>query len=388
MSNKSATATWITKALEADFKVDPHLSLQAMRTLLKDQFGFEVEKMKLYRARNKARGEAKEDHAASYAKLRNYCHMVLLTNPGSTAIIHILVQPEPIPVELKSIHGDLGPIPVEPVPIPRFQRCFICLEGAVAGFLNGCRPFIGLDGCYLKGPYGGIMLAAGLIEAVHSRVPTTLHRYCCFHILKNFEKKYPGIGLKNLFWEAAETANFEHFIRNKLLNQARSARVYRTCDYEFQVDYDERRVKASLNDRSCDCGQWEVRGIPCVHAMAAINSIRGQAVDFCDPYFHTEAWRKLKCGRCGIYGHNAHSCQGPSTRSNVGRKAKGKRPASTVVDQPTRPAKVQRRATQNKRRNASAPRPTAAHHATMTNIVAAYHASVSRPIAAHNGDGR
>ncbi|PON44914.1 hypothetical protein PanWU01x14_262880 [Parasponia andersonii] len=165
MSNKSATATWITKALEADFKVDPYLSLQAMRTLLKNWFGLEVEKIKLYRARNKARGEAKEDHVASYAKLRNYYHMVLLTNPGTTAIIQSLIQPEPIPMEPDSIHGDLGPIPIEPIPIPRFQRCFICLEGAVAGFLNRCRPFIGLDGCHLKGPYRGIMLAVVSVDA-------------------------------------------------------------------------------------------------------------------------------------------------------------------------------------------------------------------------------
>ncbi|PON87168.1 hypothetical protein TorRG33x02_171170 [Trema orientale] len=186
-----------------------------------------------------------------------------------------------------------------------------------------------------------------------------------------------------------------------------------------------------------------MRGIPCVHAMAAINSIRGQAVDFCDPHFHTETWRKcysgaihaipdeglwphfdddqllappklvrppgrpkkhrrrdrdearpvtrrsatVKYGRCGIYGHNACSCQGPSTRSNAGRKAKRKRPASTVVDQPTRPAKVLRRATQNKCRNASAPRPAATHHTTVTNIAAAYYSSVSGPTTAHNSDG-
>ncbi|PON49589.1 hypothetical protein PanWU01x14_229050 [Parasponia andersonii] len=158
MSNKSATATCIVKALKAEFKVDPPLSLQAMRTLLKDRFGLEVEKMKLYRARNKTRREAKEDHDASNAKLRNYCHMVLLTNPRNIAILHSLVQPEPIPMEPDSIHSDLRPIPVEPVPIPRFKRCFIYLEGAIASFLNRCRPFIGLDGCHLKGPYGGIMV--------------------------------------------------------------------------------------------------------------------------------------------------------------------------------------------------------------------------------------
>ena len=27
------------------------------------------------------------------------------------------------------------------------------------GFRNGCRSFIGVDGCHLKGPYGRVLLA-------------------------------------------------------------------------------------------------------------------------------------------------------------------------------------------------------------------------------------
>ncbi|PON66723.1 hypothetical protein PanWU01x14_107600 [Parasponia andersonii] len=277
ISNKSATATWITKALGANFKVDSHLSLQAMRTLLKDRFGLEVEKIKLYRARNKARGEAKEDHAASYAKLRNYCHLVLAT---------------------------------------------------------------------------------------------TIAR-----------------------WDQVLTPDVRYRV-NKLLNQARTARVYRTCDYEFQVDHDERRVKVSLNDRSCDCDEGLWPQFDDDQLLAPPKLVRPpnrpkkhQRRDRDEARLVTHRSATVKCGRCGIYGHNVCSCPGPSNRSNVGRKAKGKRPALTVVDQPARPAKVQLRATQNKRRNASAPRPVSTQHATMTNIVAAYYASVSRPTTAHNNDG-
>ncbi|KAL6538139.1 hypothetical protein OROGR_012127 [Orobanche gracilis] len=34
------------------------------------------------------------------------------------------------------------------------------LDGCKRGFLAGCRPFIGLDGCHLKTQYGGILLCA------------------------------------------------------------------------------------------------------------------------------------------------------------------------------------------------------------------------------------
>ncbi|XP_057443785.1 uncharacterized protein LOC130735933 [Lotus japonicus] len=41
---------------------------------------------------------------------------------------------------------------------PRFGRFYMCLEGCKRGFLQGCRPFIGLDGCHLKTMYRGILL--------------------------------------------------------------------------------------------------------------------------------------------------------------------------------------------------------------------------------------
>lgn len=43
---------------------------------------------------------------------------------------------------------------------PMFQRIFITYSAQVRGFVNGCRPIIGLDGCFLKGPYGGQLLHA------------------------------------------------------------------------------------------------------------------------------------------------------------------------------------------------------------------------------------
>lgn len=36
----------------------------------------------------------------------------------------------------------------------------MCLDGCKRSFLAACRPFIRVDGCHLKTPYGGILLAA------------------------------------------------------------------------------------------------------------------------------------------------------------------------------------------------------------------------------------
>lgn len=40
----------------------------------------------------------------------------------------------------------------------RFKRFYVCVGPLKAGFMSGCRPLLGLDGCHLKGPCKGILL--------------------------------------------------------------------------------------------------------------------------------------------------------------------------------------------------------------------------------------
>ncbi|KAK1268757.1 hypothetical protein QJS04_geneDACA013777 [Acorus gramineus] len=134
-----------------------------------------------------------------------------------------------------------------------FQRFFVCFKASSSGFINGCRPFIGLDGCHLKSKYLGSLLAAtamdgnsglfpvayaivegenssswqwfleylheaignvnglvfmsdrgkGLDDAVKIVFPQAEHRACMRHLYKNFKRKYPGEFLERLVWSAA-----------------------------------------------------------------------------------------------------------------------------------------------------------------------------------------
>ena len=80
--------------------------------------------------------------------------------------------------------------------------------------------------------------------------------------------------------------------RIKLLNRvARHARVLRSGAYEFEVELNTLRVAVRLDDLHCDCGEWELRGIPCVHGVACINTIRADVSAYCSSYFTTEKWR-------------------------------------------------------------------------------------------------
>jgi len=42
----------------------------------------------------------------------------------------------------------------QPDDLSHFQRMYVRIESITKGFLTGYKKIIGIDGCFLKGPYG------------------------------------------------------------------------------------------------------------------------------------------------------------------------------------------------------------------------------------------
>uniref|UniRef100_A0A2N9J841 CCHC-type domain-containing protein n=1 Tax=Fagus sylvatica TaxID=28930 RepID=A0A2N9J841_FAGSY len=220
LKNKHASYKWLGKHLVEDVKNDP----------------------KTYRAKRVAKqlidGSCKEQ----YAQLGDYSEELIRSNPGSNSIIHT-ERPQP--------HLQ-----------PRFGRFYVCLDACKRGFLAGCRPFIGLDGCHLKGQYTGQLLTAigkdanngvypiayavaeaelkeswewflemlfkdigdlsyeswtfmsdqqkGLVPTFEKLMPVD-HRFCVRHLYNNFSKEFKGKLLKDRMWAAARATNMAEF---------------------------------------------------------------------------------------------------------------------------------------------------------------------------------
>nr|XP_043616017.1 protein FAR-RED ELONGATED HYPOCOTYL 3-like [Erigeron canadensis] len=136
-----------------------------------------------------------------------------------------------------------------------FKRFFISLAACSKGFLAGCRPYIGLDACHLKGKYNGVLAAAtgidgnnsiflvaysvleseitaswtwfleslkraigtpdglvissdmqkGLEVAIKHVYPNVEHRECIRHLYSNFKKHFRGDFFYSNLWGAALT---------------------------------------------------------------------------------------------------------------------------------------------------------------------------------------
>ncbi|XP_030925924.1 uncharacterized protein LOC115952789 [Quercus lobata] len=121
---------------------------------------------------------------------------------------------------------------------PKFKRMYIRYNAQKLGFLGGCRPIISLDGCHLKGRFGGQILSAiarnandnifpvafavveqenkdswGLIPAIEMLFLTCEHRYCVKHIYNNFKVDRKGLELKDALWRCAGATTIREFER-------------------------------------------------------------------------------------------------------------------------------------------------------------------------------
>ncbi|XP_059670866.1 uncharacterized protein LOC132316402 [Cornus florida] len=135
--NKVVTSTFIANKLVNKFKNQPDISLKKLEQEVRDHFKVEVSEACLMGARKKALEKNEGTHADSFSKLWKYAAEIQKTNPGSLVFIKHSQEEE-----------------------PRFIRMFLSFAAVLNGFRDGCRPFIGLDGCFLKGPFGGILISA------------------------------------------------------------------------------------------------------------------------------------------------------------------------------------------------------------------------------------
>ena len=149
--NKEATSTWIAKKLGDRLKENPEMKIDALHPALQSTYGIEAKKVQLHRARRKAIDELDGNHGESYSYLRMYANEILKSNPGSIVKIQL----------------DRS----NPSENPTFKRIFIAFDALKTGFIEGCRPFIGVDGCHLKGRYGGVLLSAIALDGKNGLFP-------------------------------------------------------------------------------------------------------------------------------------------------------------------------------------------------------------------------
>ncbi|CAN1120443.1 hypothetical protein LINPERHAP2_LOCUS198 [Linum perenne] len=102
-------------------------------------YGIGINSNKCYRARNEARTLLEGTLEDEYKKLRPYVAALQRADPEGQFILEVDIHQE------------------DKV---SFKRMYVGFSSLFKGFLDGCRPILGFDGCFLKGELPGKLLSA------------------------------------------------------------------------------------------------------------------------------------------------------------------------------------------------------------------------------------
>jgi hypothetical protein len=129
--NSILKSKWIANKLIDKFRAQPNMPVKAIVEEVKDMIHGKMDEQ--------------------YNKLWDYMETLRRTNVGSCVMMKVD-----------------RPLPDIPA---KFQRLYLSLATMKRGFLAGCRPIIGLDGYFLKGPHKGQLLATISRDANNQMYP-------------------------------------------------------------------------------------------------------------------------------------------------------------------------------------------------------------------------
>ncbi|KAG7568885.1 Zinc finger SWIM-type [Arabidopsis thaliana x Arabidopsis arenosa] len=416
LGHHQASVQWVAEAVTERLKVNPHCKPKEILEEIHQVHGITLSYKQAWRGKERIMAAVRGSYEEDYRLLPRYCDQIKRTNPGSVAVVH----------------GS----PVD----GSFQQLFISFQASIGGFLNACRPLIGLDRTVLKSKYvGTLLLATGfdgdgavfplafaliseendsswqwflselrqllevnsenmpkltilssrdqsIVDGVDTNFPTAFHGLCVHGLTESFRSQFNNSILVNLFWEAAkcltdyefegkieeieqispeaalwirnsqhsrwatycfEGTRFGHLTANvseslnswiqdasglpiiqmmesirrqlmTLFNERRETsmqwstmlvpsaerhvleaieeshlyQVHKANEAQFEVMTSEAKWIVDIRCRSCQCRGWELYGLPCSHAVAALFFCRQNVYRFTESYFTVANYRR------------------------------------------------------------------------------------------------
>ncbi|KAL4556397.1 hypothetical protein LXL04_039048 [Taraxacum kok-saghyz] len=147
--NKRATQGWIANVITNKLKSDGDVSPTELKKWIMKTYNVDVPYLKVFRGKQQVHIDMYGKWEDSFLKLDEFREELLNRNQGSVVEIDF------------DIVGNKK----------CFKRFFICFLACSQGFLAGCRPYIALDACHLKGKFNGVLAAATGVDGNNSIFP-------------------------------------------------------------------------------------------------------------------------------------------------------------------------------------------------------------------------
>ncbi|KAL5708733.1 hypothetical protein ACHQM5_019499 [Ranunculus cassubicifolius] len=135
---KLANSAFISGLYHDKILANPHWKLVDFKQDILEKYRINVTKTKCYRTKKCALGNVEKILEEHYSKLWDYGAEIRRSNPMST----VKIQGERPNIDQQGY----------------FKRMYVCLDAVKRNWIAGCRPILGLDGCFLKGFCKGQLL--------------------------------------------------------------------------------------------------------------------------------------------------------------------------------------------------------------------------------------
>ncbi|TXG53428.1 hypothetical protein EZV62_022597 [Acer yangbiense] len=241
-SNKEAKVKWIAK-FEKLVKSNPSIDVKVIGDLLKENHKVSVDMHKLYRAKHRALKELAKEHANCFGYLRRYCARHIYANFKLTYKEISIINP----AAKKWLEE------IDPQHWSRFAYDHVIRCDHVTN--NMTEAFNSMLGTHRAASY------LDLLEFIWRMV-----------MRKFNERKEECLGWSSVLPQRVHAKILRHG------RESRSLKMIAAGNMEYELLGASGGYVVKLKEYNCQCGSWQVSGIPYCHAMAAISHYYGRAV--------------------------------------------------------------------------------------------------------------
>ena len=133
-----ANRDWLADKGKAALQEDATLSAKQLREHLQTEFDINLQYSDVWKGRARAKDQLEGTYKENFQLLWSFKAELLAANPGSV-----------FEIDVKTTKNKKG------ATVHVFNRLFIALKPCIDGFLEGCRPYLGVDATFLSGKYTG-----------------------------------------------------------------------------------------------------------------------------------------------------------------------------------------------------------------------------------------
>ncbi|KAL0378604.1 UNVERIFIED_CONTAM: hypothetical protein Sradi_3165900 [Sesamum radiatum] len=302
---KNMSSKWLSAKYEDAFRTDPKRNVKGFRKDVIKELRCHVSRNQAYRAKKKALEAIEGKAEDQFDSLWDYASELRKSNPGST-------------VMMVMTNGDDGNGQ------RKFSKFYVCFDALKKGFLSGCRPVIGVDGCHLKG-HGGVLLTAVSIDPNNNLYPLayavvsgeTREAWQWFlellrddlHIVRDDTFTFISDKQKGLFLHLSLCSLGQ--ITDSVMEELGKldSKVVEWLSDKPPAHWS--RYVVNLQNHTCTCRKWDLTGIPCNHGMSAICSQSLEPEDFVNPCYTVATFIE-------VYKHAILPVNGPKLWEKTG----------------------------------------------------------------------